>query len=386
MEFIMAQNRKNDPRRGRYTEEDVLKSATSRYRRRSLGKSGIAVILCTVMLLAVVAVSVAFMMSFDWKRPGRDRQDELAESFLKENPPETEPEVKFDTITKTAADVAVGDVILVNYRYKYVFPETEDHLVNIYKNKTSDYAVAYNDYLLDGDVLDVFSRLIADLKKATGDSPILVNSTYRSLEDQQSIYDSYVQSNGEEYAKQYVADPGSSEHHTGKALDLTVRYSDGTYVQMKNYEDLDTFVSLCIMNGFVQRYPENKYVFTHINTEPWHYRYVGLPHSYLMFKKNMCLEEYVEFVRDYSADGEMLLLTAEGEVSSCDKKTLPKNGYVVYYVPMGEEDTVLIPVPADAADYNISGDNCGGFIVSVKFGEPELPLASYKAPVVTPVG
>ena len=109
-----------------------------------------------ISLLAVVAVSVAFMMTLDWKRPGRDRQDELAESFLKENPPETEPEVKFDTITKTAADVAVGDVILVNYRYKYVFPETEDHLVNIYKNKTSDYAVAYNDYLLDGDVLDVF--------------------------------------------------------------------------------------------------------------------------------------------------------------------------------------------------------------------------------------
>jgi hypothetical protein len=155
---------------------------------------------------------------------------------------------------------------------------------------------------------------------------------------------------------------------------------------MKNYENLDTFVSLCIMHGFVQRYPENKYVFTHINTEPWHYRYVGLPHSYLMFKKNMCLEEYVEFVREYSADGEMLLLGADGEVSTCDKKTLPENGYVVYYVPMGEGDSVEIPIPANATAYNISGDNCGGFIVSATFGKPELPIASYKAPVVTPVG
>lgn len=382
----MAQNRKTDPRRGEFTEEDVLKGATTRYRRRSLGKSGIAVILCATIAITVVAVSVAFMLSFDWKLPNRDRQEELAESFIKDNPPETETEVKFDTVTKTSADVAVGDVILVNYQYKYVFPDTEDHLVNIYKNKTDDYSVAYNNYLLDGDVLKVFSRLIAEHKKATGDSSILVNSTYRSLEEQQSIYDSYVQSNGEEYAKQYVADPGSSEHHTGKALDLTIRYEDGTYVQMKNYEHLDTFVSLCIMNGFVQRYPENKYAFTHINTEPWHYRYVGIPHSYVMFKKNACLEEYVELVREYSADGEMLLLTADGEVSTCDKKTLPESGYVVYYVPMGEGDTVEISVPSDAVDYNISGDNCGGFIVSATFGEPELPTASYKAAVVTPVG
>ncbi len=382
----MAQNRKTDPRRGAFTEADVLRGATTRYRRRGLGKSGIAVILCVTIAIAVVAVSVAFMMTLDRRTSHGNKQEQLEESFLQENPPETEAEIKFDVVEKTAADVAVGDVILVNYQYHYVFPETEDHLVNIYKNKTSDYAVAYNDYLLDGDVLDVFSRLIADHKEATGDTSILVNSTYRSLEDQKSIYDSYVQSNGEEYAKQYVADPGSSEHHTGKALDLTIRYADGTYVQMKNYEHLDTFVSLCIMNGFVQRYPENKYVFTHINTEPWHYRYVGLPHSYMMFKKNMCLEEYVELVREYSADGEMLLLSADGEVSTCDKKSLPESGYVVYYVPMGEDDTVEVPVPADAADYNISGDNCGGFIVSARFGEPELPLASYKAPVVTPVG
>ncbi|MBR5447792.1 MAG: M15 family metallopeptidase [Clostridia bacterium] len=382
----MAQNRKTDPRKGGFTEEDVLKGATTRYRRRGLGRSGIAVILCTVIAIAVVAVSVAFMMTLDFKKPQNDRQDELAESFLQENPPAAEPEVKFDTVTKTAADVAVGDVILVNYQYMYSFPATEDHLINIYKNKTEDYAVAYNNYMLDGDVLKVFNELIAEHKKVTGDSSILVNSTYRSLEDQQSIYDSYVQSNGEEYAKQYVADPGSSEHHTGKALDLTIRYADGTYVQMKNYEHLDTFVSLCIMNGFVQRYPENKYAFTHINTEPWHYRYVGIPHSYIMFKKNMCLEEYVELVKEYSVEGEMLLLTSEGEVSTCDKKNLPENGYVVYYVPMGEGDTVDVPVPADAAEYNVSGDNCGGFIVSATFGEPELPMASYKATVVTPVG
>ena len=36
----MAQNKKTDPRSGGFTEEDVLKGATTRYRRRSLGKSG----------------------------------------------------------------------------------------------------------------------------------------------------------------------------------------------------------------------------------------------------------------------------------------------------------------------------------------------------------
>ncbi len=38
-------------------------------------------------------------------------------------------------------------------------------------------------------------------------------------------------------------------------------------------------------HGFVLRYPKNKSNITGIQYEPWHIRYVGLPHSAIMQKR-----------------------------------------------------------------------------------------------------
>lgn len=47
-------------------------------------------------------------------------------------------------------------------------------------------------------------------------------------------------------------------------------------------------------HGFVLRYPENKIDVTGVKYEPWHYRYVGLPHSALLQEQDWVLEEYLE--------------------------------------------------------------------------------------------
>ena len=46
--------------------------------------------------------------------------------------------------------------------------------------------------------------------------------------------------------------------------------------------------------GFILRYPADKVHITGIRYEPWHFRYVGLPHSELMYKQNLALEEYLQ--------------------------------------------------------------------------------------------
>ena len=38
---------------------------------------------------------------------------------------------------------------------------------------------------------------------------------------------------------------------------------------------------------------------TGIGQEPWHFRYVGVPHAEIMTEKGMVLEEYIEFLRGY---------------------------------------------------------------------------------------
>ncbi len=48
----------------------------------------------------------------------------------------------------------------------------------------------------------------------------------------------------------------------------------------------------CLEIRFILRYPEDKTELTGIQYEPWHIRYVGLPHSAIMKEKNFVLEEY----------------------------------------------------------------------------------------------
>jgi D-alanyl-D-alanine carboxypeptidase len=48
--------------------------------------------------------------------------------------------------------------------------------------------------------------------------------------------------------------------------------------------------------GFIKRYPEDKSDITGINYEPWHYRYVGKEAATQMKQKNMCLEEYLDYL------------------------------------------------------------------------------------------
>ena len=51
--------------------------------------------------------------------------------------------------------------------------------------------------------------------------------------------------------------------------------------------------------GFIERYPEGKENITKIAPEPWHFRYVGFPHSEIMRDKNLALEEYVDYIRGF---------------------------------------------------------------------------------------
>ena len=115
----------------------------------------------------------------------------------------------------------------------------------------------------------------------------------------------------------------------------------------------------CAEFGFVVRYDGSKFETTGILDEPWHYRYVGVPHATYMMENKLCMEEYLELLKkSYTYANEPLTITTD------------EKEYLVYYVPVSEESTTSIPVPVDG-DYTISGDNMSGFIVTV-----EKPVAA----------
>src|SRR5699024_4850617 len=63
------------------------------------------------------------------------------------------------------------------------------------------------------------------LKKELANKKIDISlaSTYRTVEEQEAIWEEYKEKYGLEYVKKYVAIPKTSEHHTGLAIDLALK-------------------------------------------------------------------------------------------------------------------------------------------------------------------
>ena len=98
------------------------------------------------------------------------------------------------------------------------------------------------------------------------------------------------------------------------------------------------------------RYPEDKESYTGERARTYTYRYVGLPHAVYIKQNGLCLEEYLEALKDHKSSNP-LEITAGNDL------------YNVYYVPAEKNGNTEVPVPKDQT-YTVSGDNAGGFIVS----------------------
>lgn len=99
----------------------------------------------------------------------------------------------------------------------------------------------------------------------------------------------------------YYTVPGHSEHHSGLAFDIiTPEYHRDVYTLNEKFAQTKAYTWLrgnCAEYGFILRYPKEKYNITTINFEPWHYRYVGVEHAKYITENNLCLEEYIELLK-----------------------------------------------------------------------------------------
>ncbi|MFC4810458.1 D-alanyl-D-alanine carboxypeptidase family protein [Paenibacillus sp. GCM10023250] len=204
------------------------------------------------------------------------------------------------------------------------------------------------------------AQLTALLDGSGGRDRIAVVSGYRSKEKQRAIYMDTLQERGPAYTERYVALPGASEHQTGLAVDVGLADGGLDYIAPSFSEDADevaSFKRLAPAYGFVQRYAEDKTALTGIACEPWHYRYVGRPHAAVMTRENLCLEEYTAFMKSYAFGRKHLIVEDAGWLIES------------YYVP-ASNGLSSVPVPAaGAADWDISGNNEDGFIVTAFYGK-----------------
>ena len=142
---------------------------------------------------------------------------------------------------------------------------------------------------------------------AQGYTDIVVTSGYRSYAYQQSLFNTYIgqemaahpdwsEQKAREYVLTYSAAPGTSEHHTGNAIDLiSTNYVslDETFAQNPAYEWLQQNAHRF---GFILRYPKDKTDITGYSYEPWHYRFVGADAATEIHERGLTLEEYMDML------------------------------------------------------------------------------------------
>ncbi len=252
--------------------------------------------------------------------------------------------------TMPGSALAEGTLVLVNE--EHAFDASAPKTVSVYDYKNRSYLVKDIYLSVTPETIRALNDWMEAFAAQTGVKDVNVVSGWRSYADQTAIYDNAVASKGQAHADAYIALPGHSEHHTGLAVDLdTYNTEDGTSGGFDGDGEYAWAVQHAWEYGFIQRYPPSKSDVTGIDYESWHFRYVGLPHSWVMASENLCLEEYTDYLRRFPFSGEHLSVTCLGA------------SYEIYFCPVGQ-----VAVPASGS-YTVSGNNVDGFIVTVKTSE-----------------
>lgn len=181
-------------------------------------------------------------------------------------------------------------------------------LVNPWNYIPDDYTVeletVQGKYKLDKKAASAAKELVAAAKEAGYNMQLC--SAYRTVEKSAQLYQNkvndylnagYSEADAKTEAAKWVAPPGTSEHHTGLAMDLVSSdywkdYSDLEH-GYENYDSFEWMFEHCAEYGFVLRYPKDKQEVTGITYEPWHYRYVGKEAAKYIMENGLCLEEYL---------------------------------------------------------------------------------------------
>jgi D-alanyl-D-alanine carboxypeptidase len=193
-----------------------------------------------------------------------------------------------------------------------------------------------NRLFLEKSVAAAFYEMIDVYVSETGHSNIFLRNAY--------YYDKTEDDKNTPDVNEALLNP----HAFGMAIDILIQTPSGGQLPLKNSfsgypkaEYYDWFIDNCHKFGFIHTGDSNEYS---------SFRYIGVPHSTYIYQKNITFDKYLSEIREFDYN---------------NKKPITANGtsWWVYYVKAEDTDTTLVPVIG--TKYSISGDNAGGFIVTV---------------------
>lgn len=130
-------------------------------------------------------------------------------------------------------------------------------------------------------------------------------SAYRSYDRQRKIFLNNIVKKGKNHTLKYSAVPGTSEHQTGLAIDVSTKALGFKLIDA--FADTPEGIWLsknAHRFGYIIRYPLDKLEITGYAYEPWHIRYVGKDLANYLYNNDLTLDEYYHYTPSEGFDFE----------------------------------------------------------------------------------
>lgn len=273
-------------------------------------------------------------------------------------------------ITKTRAELIAGGLMLVNRWHELPADFTTDDVVSIgrtYKDiQVDNYAV-----VLKTSALDALKKMF-DAAKADGIEKFLIQEGYRTNEVQTTYFDTETAKWADKYtgqaliekAKAEVNVPGTSEYQTGLSVRLR-RYdkedAEFNAVSFEQSEHMTWLLEKGWEHGFIFRFPVAGYPTADTTDKAWKtgeskklrvIRYVGVAPAAVMHAKDLCLEEFIEYMIAHPH----IAVYLDGALK-----------YEIVRVADPGGSSVTLDAASRAADMQASIDNMGGIIIAMTY-------------------
>ena len=178
-----------------------------------------------------------------------------------------------------------GDLILVNGDHSFTGTVNNTDTVYSYlfdKNGSQIMSTSSTQLAAKKETFEAFGKMGNDFYADKKISTLMINTAMPAEDDEDSSSACY-------------------EHDTGLAFDLHLYDSStGAYPEFTGEGDYSWISENCWKYGLILRYPEDKADITGVSPMAYHFRYVGIPHAEIMTANKLCLEEYIDFVKDYT--------------------------------------------------------------------------------------
>ena len=256
------------------------------------GNKTIRIILGIVLL---ILLGIYLYLTGSARTNGKKFQ-ELAAATPTVAPAETVQPEETPEVTEAPVENSLPDIDITSWEFLLANPT---HDIGEYAPPV-DYIEGIG---LDSRIIEPMREFIA-AARAEGLS-VYLSSGYRTYADQNYLYNRKIgQGYSPEDAAKIVAKPGTSEHQTGLACDITDVYRDPkTIEECENTATYQWMSQHCQEYGFIVRFPDGKSDITGIMYEPWHFRYVGVEAATYIMENGLCFEEFLDLYQQTPAEG-----------------------------------------------------------------------------------